>query len=480
MRETKPLKRILGTPTALLLGMGVAIGSGIFRTPGEIAGHLGSAWLIMLAWLLGGGVTLMQSLVTAELSTRFPKAGGEYVFLREAYGQFAAFFFGWSYTFFIIGGAAATIGRALGDFACDLFNVAEQQSGMFGAAAIIVVIAVNIIGLRTGAGTQNALTILKVAALLIVVVIGFAAGGGDAPAGPAAPASTAPAPAGQMPFIAHFIAAMLAVHWSYDGSTDSAKMAEEIKDVRRALPRALVGSAVMLTAVYMLVNVAMMRLISAEEMGAIKFVPGEAMRRVFGDTGRTVMLVVAVLVCLGALNSMFLAAIRVTFALGRDGLGFRFMSKMSRRQAPVPALIMVAAFACILVMRRDFMQMLGIYYFASAILFGLSYGSLIVFRLRDKSFPKTAFRCPAGPLLATIIILIQCALAVNIAIGQPKDVLYCAYMLLALAALYFVWRRFARAYPPGHCRRCGYNLAGLPEPRCPECGARFDPDESAA
>ncbi|MCH7871589.1 MAG: amino acid permease, partial [Planctomycetes bacterium] len=128
MATARPLKRIIGTPTALLLGMGVAIGSGIFRTPGEVAGYLQSPWIIMLAWLLGGSVTLAQGMITAELSTRFPKAGGEYVYLREAFGEFAAFFFGWSYTIFILGGAAATIGRAFGDFGCDLFAISVDSN----------------------------------------------------------------------------------------------------------------------------------------------------------------------------------------------------------------------------------------------------------------------------------------------------------------------------------------------------------------
>ena len=482
MRETKPLKRILGTPTALLLGMGVAIGSGIFRTPGEVAGYLHAPWIIMLAWLLGGGVTLMQGMITAELSTRFPKAGGEYVYLREAFGEFAAFFFGWSYTIFILGGAAATIGRAFGDFGCDLFSIPldnyPHAPGLLAAAAIALVVAVNIAGLRSGARSQNALTVMKIVALAALIAVGFIWSGDRGAV--TVVAATSPSTAPTKPFIALFFSAMLSVHWSYDGATDSVKMAEEIKDVRRAMPRALIGCAVSLTILYMLVNIALMRLIPAGEMGSHVFPPGEAMRRVFGDIGNTVMLVVAMLVCLGALNSMFLAAIRVTYALARDGLAFRFMSNMSAGQAPVPALLVVGVFGCAMSLWRPFTELLGIYYFASAILFGLAYGSLIVFRRRDRGFPDNVYRCPAGPLMVTVIIVIQCALAINVAFWQPRDVLYSAYLLLALALLYFVWKRPRRAFPPGHCQRCGYDLTGLAEPRCPECGTIFDSRESAA
>ncbi|MCH7813989.1 MAG: amino acid permease, partial [Planctomycetes bacterium] len=146
-----PLKRVLGLPTAFLLALGVAVGSGIFRTPGLVAAALGSGGWILLAWVCGGVVVLMQGMVTAELATRFPQAGGEYVFLRETYGRFMAFFFGWGYTIFIVGGASAAIAAGFGDFACELFGLAGRWSGAWGAGAIVAVVARNAVGIRAGA-----------------------------------------------------------------------------------------------------------------------------------------------------------------------------------------------------------------------------------------------------------------------------------------------------------------------------------------
>ncbi len=429
------LKRILGAPTALFIGMGVAIGSGIFRTPGDVAGQLGSPGLIVAAWVFGGCFVLMAGMVTAELATRFPHAGGEYVFLREAYGDFVAFFFGWAYTVFIIGGGAASIAAAFGDFGCDAIGIADRWSGWLAAGAIVLVAGVNAVGLRSGAWTQNVLTCAKITALLVVIVIGLTRG-------EAAIEWTASAPSTSgKPLFLVFVAGVIPVLWAYDGTTDAVKMAEEIKDVRRALPRALIGSAVLLTVLYVAVNVALMRIMPTSDMVGVDSVPGEAMRRVFGPTGRSAMLAVAMVACLGALSSTTLATIRVTFALARDGLTFRFMSKMSGSQAPVSALLVVAAFAVILVLTRKFNEVLQIYFFASAILFGLSYATLIVFRLREREFPRDVYRCPAGIVLASVLILIQFALAGGIIRNSPRDAAYTTGLLIAFALFYFVWKR---------------------------------------
>ena len=191
----------------------------------------------------------------------------------------------------------------------------------------------------------------------------------------------------------------------------------------------------------MAVNIALMRVVPPNEMAGLASVPGEAMSRLFGPGGRTVVLLVGMLVCLGSLSSTVLATIRVTFALARDGLTFRFMSRMSKSQAPVPALIVVGGFSIVLVMNRNFSQVLNIYFFASAFLFGLSYASLIIFRLRDREFPAHVFRCPLGMVQVVILILIQLALAVSIARDCPKDAFYTAGLLVGFGLLYFVWKR---------------------------------------
>ena len=427
-----PLKRILGAPTAWCIGMGVAIGSGIFRTPGDIATQLPSTTLIVAAWIVGGAIVLIQGLVTAEVATRFPQAGGEYVFLREAYGRFVAFFFGWAYTVFVIGAGSAVIAIAFGHFACEFFGLAPTFAGWLGASAIVAVTGVNVWGLRTGANTQNVLTILKIFALLIIVVAGFAWGSTPLTA-------PAEAPDVQRFTIGPFLAALLPVLWSYDGTTDSVKLAEEIRDVRRALPMAVVGSAVSLTVIYVLVNLALLRAVPAKEMAGLASVPAEAMERLFSHKGATAISVMAMLVCLGSISSTIPATVRVTFALARDGLTFRRLARMSEGQAPGPALLVVGGIATLFALLRDFTQVMGIYFLAATVLYGLSYASLIVFRRRETAVPAHVFRCPCGPALAIAAIIVQFSIAAYIAVESPRDAFYTVGLLLALAALYLVW-----------------------------------------
>ena len=190
---------------------------------------------------------------------------------------------------------------------------------------------------------------------------------------------------------------------------------------------------------------ALLRIISPRDMAGMVFAPGEAMGVAHGEAGRKVMLVVAMLVLLGALSSSILATIRVTFALARDGLAFRLLSHMSRSQAPVPAFVAVGAFSVILVLNRDFMALLRIYFFAGAILFGLSYASLIIFRVRERTFPAGVYRCPLGMFQAALLIIVHVALAADIAVKSPKDVIAVTGLCLVLGLLYFFWRGGRRA-----------------------------------
>lgn len=443
--EPAALRRLVGSATVVCVGIGTAIGSGIFATPGEAAKHLSNPWLIVLAWLVAGVITLMQTLVTAELATRFPKAGGEYQYLKEAYGEFAAFFFGWSFTVFVVGSGGGTIAAALGEFAAELFRMDPSWAApALGCAALATMTALNTLGLKTGALTQNLLTALKVAALLAIGIGAWIVSGRWTPA----PVPTS-VDLGSGWSTEAFFLALLPIFWSYTGATDAAKLAEEIKDVRRSLPRALYGSALVLTGVYCLYNYALLCAVSPGRMAGHRSVPALAFGRIEGLPVSDLILLASVLICLGSIGSMLLANVRVTYALARDGLTFRFLGRMSRTQAPVASLIVGGAIACVFVLRRSFGEILRIYFMASTVLFGLTYLSLIVFRLRDRRagrpFPAHAYKAPAGIVLAAILILLELGIAAYIVLSDLRNDTYDSLATLGLlgtmAVLYLVWRR---------------------------------------
>lgn len=441
MHAPRELRRLLGPATAFLVGLGVAVGSGIFRTPGLVAAALPSPGWILAAWAAGGVFVLASGMVSAELATRFPKAGGEYVYLREAYGPFVGFFFGWGYTIFITGGGAATIAVAAGEAAAELASAEPTAAPLFGAGILIAVAAVNALGLSAGAGLQNLLTVLKVAAVAAIAAAALACGEGatrfDQPL---------LLPEGAR-LTALLAAALPAVLWSYEGTTDAVKLAEEVKDVRRAMPRALIGTALTLTLLYVGANLAFLWVLTPAELAESRFAASDVMERLFGATGRSLTTAASLLVLLGALSATFLTTVRVTFALARDGLAFGALAKMSERQSPLAALALVTAIALVFTVSRGFAEILNIYFLAAAILFGLAYGSLIVFRVRDArrggAPPEGVFRAPLGPVLAALLIGVQLAMAASIVAESPTDSLKTLALLAGMAAMYLFWRKRA-------------------------------------
>ena len=441
------LRRILGTVTVVCVGVGTAIGSGVFRTPGEVAALISSPWVILGLWLVAGLITLMQSLVTAELATRLPKAGGEYQFLKAAYGDFAAFFFGWSCTVFIIGGGAGTIAAALGDFAAELFRLKPSwASPLFGCLAIVGVTAVNVLGLKSGAVAQNLLTLLKAVALLAIAAAAMWLASRAFPAADAATTVTR----SDLGFNT-LLLALLPVFWSYTGATDAVRLAEEVKDAQRAMPRALLMTVAILTGVYLLYNYALLCALSPDQMAGQPSVHALALAPLRGETVRIMVLAASILVCLGSISGVFLGSVRVTYALARDGLAFRRLARMSGAQAPVASFLVVGAIACGFVLNRKFEDILKIYFLASAFLFGLTYLSLIVFRARDRRagrpFPAGVYRAPFGQWQATALVLLELAIAASIIRSDWQsgsvDSLLTLGLLAGMAVFYLFWKRVA-------------------------------------
>lgn len=440
--EPPSLRRLVGPITTLLISLGVAIGSGVFRAPTDVAQAFTSPWVMLSIWVIGGLFSLVSGLVSAELATRFPKAGGEYAYVREAFGDAVGFFFGWGYSVFILGCGAATIAAASGEAMSQLFRLdVATYAGGLGAMVVVLITIVNALGLKAGAWLQNVLTAAKIIALIGIALVALFHGGSGTDW--LAPATLAPNKTLGMAFIG----AVIPVMFAYAGTTDTVKLAEEMKDVRRDLPRALIGSALALTFLYLMVNVAYLAVLTPSEMAKSLLVPSDMMDRIFGEPGRRAMSFLNLVVFLGAISATLLACVRVTFALARDGLTFKFMALMSKAQAPVPALIVVGAIAAVLTYSRSFEQILNIYYLASSVLYGLAYASLIAFRIRDRRtgalFPPAAFRCPAGPILASLLILFQLYLAYGIVTHFPEDSMYTVLLLGFFAALYAVWRRVA-------------------------------------
>ncbi|HUP90228.1 MAG TPA: amino acid permease, partial [Longimicrobiales bacterium] len=272
------LPRRLGVFSAVAVLVGSTIGSGIFRVPSTVAADVGSLGAIALIWIIGALVALFGALTLAELAAIFPRSGGVYVFLREAYGPLPAFLFGWTELLVIRPSALGGIAMVFATYAASVFGLAAESARYIAAAAIIILALANIRSSIWAAAVVNVTTAAKVLALAAIAVIAFAFGNASSGAlvGPLTFSPTS---------WSGFGIALIAVMWTYDGWADLTFVAGEVKDPARTMPRALLLGTSLIVVLYLVVNVAYLYVLPINEMAGSKLVASDAARKIFGAVG---------------------------------------------------------------------------------------------------------------------------------------------------------------------------------------------------
>lgn len=417
--------------------VGVVVGAGIFRTPGLIAAQLGRPWLTFVAWVLGGALAFLGALIFAELATRLPKAGGKYVYAREAFGPRAAFVIGAVEGFALYPAAIAAISVAAGEF---LERLTGQHVG--GWAFVVLFTAINLTGVATGRWVQNVVTTAKIIALGGVVVVAFAAGNGagwqgalpDAPRGVAVWAALA--------------VAFQAVIWTYYGYVEAAKIAEEVVEPERTLPRVFLLGIAVVTGLYLLLNAAFLHVLPFDQVAASKLVAGDAAAAIFGASGDIVITVLALLVVLASLNGNVFVTPRVLFGLARDGLAPAALARVNAGGTPGPAMVVVGVVAVLLAATGQFGTLLSLAILIVLVIDGFSVAAL--FRLRARQ-PDAPFRAPLYPYLPAFFIAVYAVLFVGTAIAQPRLALIAVGVLIGAYLLsWTVSRRLEPRGPVNH------------------------------
>jgi len=419
------LKRSLRLFDGLTMVVGVVVGAGIFRTPGIIAAQLGRPWLTFVAWVLGGALAFLGALIFAELATRLPRAGGKYVYAREAFGPRAAFVIGAVEGLVLYPAAIAAISVAAGEFTARLFGWSRGVS-LLGPTFVIVFTAINLIGVAAGRWVQNVVTTAKILALGGVVVIAFAAGDGVGWSG------TLPnAPQGIAVWGALAVA-FQAVIWTYYGYVEAAKIAEEVVEPERTLPRVFLVGIAVVTGLYLLLNAAFLHVLPFEQIAASKLVAGDAAAAIFGTNGNVVITILALLVVLASLNGNVFVTPRVLFGLARDGLAPAVLARVNAGGTPGPAMIVVGLVAVALAATGQFGLLLSLAILIVLVIDGFSVAAL--FRLRARQ-PDAPFRAPFYPYLPAFFILVYAVLFVGSAIAQPRVALATGAVLVGTWAL---------------------------------------------
>src|SRR5438094_3483360 len=346
------LKRSLGFWDGLAMVVGIMVGTGIFRTPGLVAQQLGRPWFTFVAWAAGGAIAFLGALIFAELDTRHPKAGGKYVYAREAFGPRAGFVVGWIEAL-IYAVAIAAIGVVAGEYAGRLAGVTGATRWIAGAMVVLFT-GINLLGVTSGRWVQNLVTAAKVAALVGVVVVALAKGDGSGWHG-ALP--TAPAGAAAWGALA---VAFQSVIWTYYGYLDAGKIAEEVVDPGRTLPRVFLGGIGVAAALYLLLNAAFFQTLPIERIAASNLVPGDVVSALFGAGGGTLVAGLALLVVLASLNGNVFVTPRILFGLAREGLAPRVLARVNPGGTPWVAMLLVGAVAIGLAATGPFQRLLAL------------------------------------------------------------------------------------------------------------------------
>jgi len=421
MRPVTQLRRTLGTLDGLAMVVGIAVGAGIFRTPGLVAADLGRPGLTFVAWVLGGLVSLLGALVFAELSTRFPQAGGKYVYAREAYGRRAAFVVGWIEVV-IYSAAIAAVSVVSGEYLARLFSWSGTRAQDTGVVLIVLFTALNLIGVTAGRLTQNVVTAAKVLALFGVVMMAGLAGHGSG-----WHTSLPHAPTGLAAWGALALA-FQAVIWSYYGYPDAAKIAEEVDDPDRRLPRIFLIGIASVTALYLLLNAAFLQVLSFPRIASSTLVAGDVAAEIFGARAGMLMAGLAFLVVIASLNGNLFVTPRVVFGLSRDGLGPIALARVNPGGTPWTAMVLVGALSTVLAATGEFDRLLTLA--ITLILVTDGFMVLVLFRLRRQGGPS-AFHVPFYPALPLAFLLTYAALFVGAVVQQPWPTLYALGVLVA-------------------------------------------------
>jgi len=409
------LLRELGLLDTIALVVGCVIGSGVFLVPADIARSVHTEGWMLSVWVAGGVASLLGVLSLAELGAAIPAAGGLYTFIARAYGPLAGFLCGWMLFTVSTSGSAATLAVALSISLADLFPIAPSAGSAISIVAILVLTAINVLGVRSGAFVQNVLTFVKVGGLVGMIVLIFFAPG--VPPG-AEPPLVRAGPMG----LAAIGAAVVAVLWAYEGWHFVSFAAGEIRDPQRIFPRGSIAGMAIVTLLYLVANLAYLHVLTPAEMASSERVAATAIRKAVGDWGGRALTAVIVASILGALNAIVLAGPRAYYQMAKDGLFPRpFAAVHPKWRTPAAAILLQGIWSCLLILViGGFSQLFTYVVFGGFLFYALGVAAVIVLRRREPDLPRP-FRVPAYPVVPLLFVGAALALIANTLATKPRE-----------------------------------------------------------
>lgn len=451
MNATYSLRRSLSFIEGVSLVLGTVIGSGIFASPGKVLDAAGSVGLSLVVWIVGGLLSLAGALCYAELGTALPVAGGEYAYFRTTLGRPCSFVFTWTQFFVMKTTTQAIISIIFASYLGRVFfgsNVAEEdwRLKVIAIGAIILTSTINCMGVQWGSLVQVSCTVLKVATLIGIIILGIGSflglTGIDESKSFAAPFANLKPDLVGMKLFNSFGISMIAALWAYEGWNHLNYVSEELKNPRRDLPRAIVVGLLGVIAIYLLVNVAYLAVLTPQEVIESQAVATDLAVKVIGGNIGFILIPLAVAIsAFGAINGFVLTSSRIFYAAARDGQFPRFLNQIdSNTGVPKRALIAQGAWACILLAlpATGFSTLLSFYGFAAWIFYGLAAVSVILLRRQSPDLDRP-YKIWFYPFVPIVFLVVSCFLVVNSLITTPIQSFSSLISILSGLPVYYLF-----------------------------------------
>ena len=429
------LARRLGVFDATMIVMGGIIGGGIFRNPSEVARRVHSANLALWAWAIGGAIALVGAFVYAELAALRPRVGGQYAYLRDAYHPIVAFLYGWTLLLVVQTGGMAAAAIIFGEYFQRLtgWGISTQ---LLAAVTLGSLAIINSIGVRAGSNVQSALMLTKIAAILMLIVVGLT----SAPA--VAPATTSPEPSAGLLGLA---TAMVPVIFAYGGWQTASFVSGEMRDPQRDLPRGMLIGVVGVIVLYLTVSWVCMRVLGLGGLEQTQTPASDVMRGALGEKGARLIALGIAISTVGFLSQSMLTAPRVYYAMAKDGVFFSVVGTLNpKSRVPVVAILLQGAWAAVIAMTGRYDQILNYVEAIDVLFFGLTGASLLIFRSRERregGSPTGRIKVPLHPITTALFVIACWSVSIVTIIHRPQSAGVGLVILLIGAIVFKFWRR---------------------------------------
>jgi APA family basic amino acid/polyamine antiporter len=446
------LDRVLGLWSAVSIVIGTVIGSGVFLVPSTMIRYVGSVEKLFLVWLVAGVLSLFGALTYAELASAMPEAGGEYVYLGAAYGPFWGYLYGWTQFWVGKSGSIATLAAGFYTYLTAFYptlgsslltiplhigpggSLLEIHYGQLVAIGVILILAaVNYVGVRSGGNLQVFVTGLKMALIAGIIAVGLLSGRGNF--------SHLQAHIPTLGGIAGFFAAMVSALWAYDGWNNVSMVSSEIRNPQRNLPRALIYGTTTVIATYILINVSYFYVLNPAQVATSHRVAADMMRSLYGGAAASAVTIAVLISIFAALNGSILSGARVPYAMARDGLFFRAAAGVHPRfHTPGGATILLCVWSCVVVLSGWYDDLYNFVIFGNWILYLLTTLSVFVLRRKRPDLSRP-YRTLGYPFVPVLFVCVAAMLLVSTLQTRPRESLMGLGLMALSVPFYFYWKR---------------------------------------